>query len=106
MAWQIAFLLKIWPKGIRSWQEVDYCPAFDRHVRRRFAVVPVLAARKRPTSPALAVRDRAWEVCSVISKLVSRHDDGNGFGWPGAPAAMGIDVPPTLLGRADEPFAC
>jgi hypothetical protein len=44
--------------------------------------------RKRPTSPALAVRDRAWEACSVIGKLVSTHDDGYGFGWPGAPAAV------------------
>ena len=43
---------------------------------------------KRPTSPALAVRDRAWEACSVIGKLVSTHDDGYGFGWPGAPAAV------------------
>jgi len=44
--------------------------------------------RKRPTNPALAVHCRAWEVCSVIGKLVSTHDDGYGFGWPGAPAAM------------------
>ena len=43
---------------------------------------------KRPTNPALAVHCRAWEVCSVIGKLVSTHDDGYGFGWPGAPAAM------------------
>jgi hypothetical protein len=34
------------------------------------------------------VHCRAWEVCSVIGKLVSTHDDGYGFGWPGAPAAM------------------
>ena len=46
------------------------------------------AVRKRPTNPALAVHCRAWEVCSVIGKLVSTHDDGYGFGWPGAPAAM------------------
>jgi hypothetical protein len=44
--------------------------------------------RKRPTNRALAVHCRAWEVCSVIGKLVSTHDDGYGFGWPGAPAAM------------------
>ena len=44
--------------------------------------------RKRPTNPALAVHCRAWEVCSVIGKLVSTHDDGYGFGWPGAPAEM------------------
>ena len=43
---------------------------------------------KRPTNPALAVHCRAWEVCSVIGKLVSTHDDGYGFGWPGAPAEM------------------
>jgi hypothetical protein len=43
---------------------------------------------KRPTNRALAVHCRAWEVCSVIGKLVSTHDDGYGFGWPGAPAAM------------------
>ena len=43
---------------------------------------------KRPTNPALAVHCRAWEVCSVIGKLVSTHDDGYGFGWQGAPAAM------------------
>ena len=43
---------------------------------------------KRPTNPALAVHCRAWEVCSVIGKLVGTHDDGYGFGWPGAPAAM------------------
>ena len=43
---------------------------------------------KRPTNPALAVHCRAWEVCSVTGKLVSTHDDGYGFGWPGAPAAM------------------
>lgn len=47
-----------------------------------------LVERKRPTNPALAVHCRAWEVCSVIGKLVSTHDDGYGFGWPGAPAAM------------------
>jgi hypothetical protein len=47
-----------------------------------------LLGRKRPTNPALAVHCRAWEVCSVIGKLVSTHDDGYGFGWPGAPAAM------------------
>jgi hypothetical protein len=43
---------------------------------------------KRPTNPALAVHCRAWEVCSVIGKLVSTHDDGYGFGWPGASAEM------------------
>jgi hypothetical protein len=46
------------------------------------------AVRKRPTNPALAVHCRAWEVCSVIGKLVSTHDDGYGFGWPGASAEM------------------
>jgi DNA invertase Pin-like site-specific DNA recombinase len=47
-----------------------------------------LIGGKRPTNPALAVHCRAWEVCSVIGKLVSTHDDGYGFGWPGAPAEM------------------
>jgi hypothetical protein len=50
------------------------------------ASTPIM--RKRPTNPALAVHCRAWEVCSVIGKLVSTHDDGYGFGWPGAPAEM------------------
>ena len=56
---------------------------------RRFAATQHMQLeRKRPTNPALAVHCRAWEVCSVIGKLVSTHDDGYGFGWPGAPAEM------------------
>jgi hypothetical protein len=43
---------------------------------------------KRPTSPALAGRCCAWEVCSVIGKLVSRHDDGYGIGGSRAPATV------------------
>jgi hypothetical protein len=51
-------------------------------------VSAMLMHGKRPTNPALAVHCRAWEVCSVIGKLVSTHDDGYGFGWPGASAEM------------------
>jgi hypothetical protein len=54
---------------------------------RTLLMVPMLKS-KRPTNPALAVHCRAWEVCSVIGKLVSTHDDGYGFGWPGASAEM------------------
>jgi hypothetical protein len=57
-------------------------------VNEQVYVALTLEDRKRPTNPALAVHCRAWEVCSVIGKLVSTHDDGYGFGWPGAPAAM------------------
>jgi hypothetical protein len=64
-----------------------------RRVREVLRLRHVLGMRdrligKRPTNPALAVHCRAWEVCSVIGKLVSTHDDGYGFGWPGAPAEM------------------
>ena len=47
------------------------------------------AYRKRPTCHALADRRRAWEVCSVIGKLVSTHDDGYSFGQPRAAATVG-----------------
>ena len=57
-------------------------------LRRLDEIERKLLDRKRPTNPALAVHCRAWEVCSVIGKLVSTHDDGYGFGWPGAPAEM------------------
>src|ERR1700694_5399548 len=40
-----AFLLLIGPKGIGTWQEVEYFTAFDRHVKdKRYALVPVIAA--------------------------------------------------------------
>jgi hypothetical protein len=57
-------------------------------LRLRRLTMPIPMNCKRPTNRALAVHCRAWEVCSVIGKLVSTHDDGYGFGWPGAPAAM------------------
>jgi len=43
---------------------------------------------KRPTNPALVGRCRAWEVCSVIGKLVSMHDDGYDFDRSRAPATV------------------
>jgi hypothetical protein len=46
---------------------------------------------KRPTSHVLAGRCRAWEVCSVIGKLVrlaSTHDDSNGIGRTRTPATV------------------
>jgi hypothetical protein len=51
--------------------------------------IPVLRKlRKRPTNPALVGRCRAWEVCSVIGKLVSMHDDGYDFDRSRAPATV------------------
>jgi hypothetical protein len=38
-----AFLLLVGPKGVGTWQEIEYYTAFDRHVMDRdFVLVPVL----------------------------------------------------------------
>jgi hypothetical protein len=71
----------------QSGVKIEHCSRCPINIGGIVLRGPMLG-RKRPTNPALAVHCRAWEVCSVIGELVRMYDDGYGFGWPGAPAAM------------------